>query len=49
MLTAFYAGQSHWVIKHSSVSVRVIAYTLSPLVLLGSVIFRIRPSKMKFL
>jgi len=48
ILTSSYGGWSYWALKHSSFSTRVIAYTLSPLVLLVSVLFRIRPSKMKF-
>jgi len=48
ILTSYYGGWSHWALKNSSFSTRVIAFTLSPLVLLASVLFRIRPSKMKF-
>lgn len=47
ILTSFYGGWTHWAINHSSFSTRVVAYILSPLVLLGSILFRIRPSKMK--
>jgi len=49
VLTSSYGGWSHWALKHSSFLTRVIAYTLSPFILLAAVLSRIRPSKMKFL
>jgi len=48
ILTSSLGGWSRWATKHSLFSTRIIAYTLFPLILLLSVLFRIRPSKMKF-
>lgn len=48
IVTSSYGGWSHWALKHSSFTTRIIAYTVSSLVLLASVLFRVRPSKMKF-
>ncbi|KAF9792477.1 hypothetical protein BJ322DRAFT_1102980 [Thelephora terrestris] len=48
ILTSSFGGWSQWAMNHSLFSTRIIAYTLSPFILLISVLFRIRPSKMRF-
>lgn len=49
LFTACLAGNwSSWVIGHSAGWLRFVGYTIAPLLVLGGVYTRIRPSKMKF-
>ncbi|KZT74199.1 hypothetical protein DAEQUDRAFT_721082 [Daedalea quercina L-15889] len=50
VFTAFLGGLwSHFSTRHAALAVRVILFGVAPLVLLGAMFARIRPSKMKFL
>jgi len=41
-------GWSDWVVGHSEAFVRVLAYSIAPLLILAALYARVRPSKMKF-